>query len=151
MEVLIIYNKSDIKSSDIEINEWKNNIILYLIGADREVTVTVNIEDSCFLLCPPFEDLENITIDWYRCSPENGPCDKHRNHIPIVHVKNMTQKNFYYPNLDIYPDGTLVIKKLLPMDDGVKFICSATKDYVGRKTWITILNITKGDVYRSVI
>ena len=91
MEVLIIYNKSDIKSSDIEINEWKNNIILYLIGADREVTVTVNIEDSCFLPCSPFEDLENITIDWYRCSPENGPCDKHRNHIPIVHVHEGTQ------------------------------------------------------------
>ena len=145
----IIYNKSDIKSSDIEINEWKNNINFYLIGADREITA--NIQDSCLLTCSLFGYLRNLIVDWYRCSPENGPCNKDWNDIPIAHFKNMTEKIIYYPNLDIDTNGALLIKKLLPMDDGVMFICYATKAYVRRRKFTTILNIAKGDFYRSVI
>ena len=127
----------------------KNNINFYLIGADREITA--NIQDSCLLTCSLFAYLRNLIIYWYRCSPENGPCNKDWNEIPIAQVKNMTEKIIYYPNLDIDTNGALVIKKLLPMDDGVMFICYATKAYVGRKKLTTILNIAKGDVYRSVI
>ena len=55
------------------------------------------------------------------------------------------------PNFEVYTNGTLVIKKVLPVDDGKIFICVAEERHIGRKRSTTILHIEKGDVYISVI
>ena len=120
-----------------------------MIGADSEFTV--KIHQRYLLACSESNDLRpgNFKyIDWYRCSPnlKKDGCDSDGKTVLIVQVKFTRETKVYNRDFDVYTNGTLVIKKVLPMDDGVKFICVAKKDYVGRKTWITILNITKGDV-----
>ena len=55
------------------------------------------------------------------------------------------------PNFEVYTNGTLVIKKVLPVDDGKMFICVAEERHIGKKRNRTILHIEKGDVYISVI
>ena len=61
----------------------------------------------------------------------------------------MTETIVDNPNFDVYINGTLVIKKVLPVDDGKMFICIAWDRLIGRKRSTTILNITKGNVYKS--
>ena len=55
------------------------------------------------------------------------------------------------PNFDVYTNGTLVIIKALPTDDGMMFKCFAVVNTIGREHFTAILNIVKGDVYISVI
>ena len=61
----------------------------------------------------------------------------------------MTETIVDNPNFDVYINGTLGIKKVLPVDDGKMFICIAWDWPIGRKRSTTILNIAKGDVYKS--
>ena len=53
------------------------------------------------------------------------------------------------PNFEVYTNGTLVIKKVLPADDGKWFICIAQKTFIGNDNSTTILHIAKGDIYIS--
>ena len=87
MEVLIIYNKNNIKSSDIRIkSEKKNYITLYLTGAGHEVIV--KIHERSLLACPAFSDPGNVnSVGWYRCSSYD--CENHWDKFLIAHVKNM--------------------------------------------------------------
>ena len=55
------------------------------------------------------------------------------------------------PNFEVYTNGTLVIKKVLPVDDGKIFICVAEERHIGRKRSTTILHVDEGNVYTSVI
>ena len=61
----------------------------------------------------------------------------------------MTETIVNNPNFDVYINGTLVIKKVLPVDDGKMVICIAWDRLIRRKRSTTILNIAKGDVYKS--
>ena len=151
MEVLIIYNKDDVTSSDIEIESEKNYITLYSIGADREFPV--KIHERFLLPCSVTAEPEKLKhIDWYRCSPnlKKDGCVKDGKMVLIAQVKKMEDKNAE-PNFDVYTNGTLVIIKALPTDDGMMFKCSAFVKSIGRKKFTAILNIAKGDVYISVI
>ena len=106
------------------------------------------------LACSESSDPGNLKdIDWYYCSPglEKDGCDKGGKQFLIAQVKNMREKNTYNPNFDVYTNGTLVIKKVLPMDDGVMFICSARVRFLRKESFTTILNIAKGDVYMCYI
>ena len=53
------------------------------------------------------------------------------------------------PNFEVYTNGTLVIKKVLPADDGKWFICISQKMFIGKENSTTILHIAKGDIYIS--
>ena len=123
-----------------------------MIGADREFTV--KIHQRYLLACSESSDPGNLKdIEWYHCSPglEKDGCDKGGKQFLIAQVKNMREKNTYNPNFDVYTNGTLVIKKVLPMDDGVMFICSARVRFLRKESFTTILNIAKGDVYMCYI
>ena len=63
----------------------------------------------------------------------------------------MSKNKTYSQRFDVYINGTLVIKKVLPVDDGVMFICYASIFYVQIKNFTAILNIAKGYAYLSVI
>ena len=91
-------------------------------------------------------------IDWYRCSPnlKKDGCVNDGKIVLIAQVKNMTDKGAE-PNFDVYTNGTLVIIKALPTDDGMMFKCFAVVNTIGRERFTAILNIVKGDVYISVI
>ena len=145
MEVLIIYNKNDIKSSDIKKKKSeKNYITLYLIGAEREVTA--KIHERFLLPCPTFSDPENVTsIGWYGCS--NDDCEHDWNKFLIAYVENMTDTIADNPNFELHTNHTLVIKKVLPVDDGKMFICIVKEKLVGRSMSTTILHIAKGNIY----
>ena len=147
MEVLIIYNKDDVTSSDIEIESEKNYITLYSIGADREFLV--KIHERCLLPCSVPTDPRKLKhIDWYRCSPnlKKDGCDSDGKTVLIVQVKFTKETKVYNPDFDVYTNGTLVIKKALPMDDGIMFKCSALVRSIGRENFTAILNIARGDV-----
>ena len=55
------------------------------------------------------------------------------------------------PNFDVYTNGTLLIKKVLPVDDGKMFICKTWKTLEGTGGSTTILKIKKGDINIGVI
>ena len=55
----------------------------------------------------------------------------------------MTETIVDNPNFDVYINGTLVIKKVLPVDDRKMFFCIAWERLIGRKRSTTILNIPK--------
>ena len=55
----------------------------------------------------------------------------------------MTETVADNPNFDVYINGTLVIKKVLPVDDRKMFFCIAWERLMGRKKSTTILNIPK--------
>ena len=76
-------------------------------------------------------------------------CEHDLDKFWIAHVQNMTETITDNPNFDVYINGTLVIKKVLPVDGGKMFVCIAWEGLMGRKRSTTILNIAKGDVYKS--
>ena len=130
----------------------KNYITLYLIGADRELTV--KIHQRYLLACSESSNPGHLKdIDWYHCSPnlKRDGCDRGGKQFVIAQVRNMREKKTYNRNFDVYTNGTLVIKKVLPMDDGVMFICSARVRFLRKESFTTILNIAKGDVYMCYI
>ena len=115
-----------------------------------ELEVTVKLHERYLLACSAVSDPENVKhIGWYRCSRID--CEQHWDEFLIAHVQNMTETIPNNPNFEVYTNGTLVIKKVLPVDDGKIFICVAKERHIGIKRSTTILHIEKGDVYISVI
>ena len=132
----------------IKIKTEKKLISPFFIGAELEVTV--KLHERYLLACSAVGDPENVKhIGWYRCSKID--CEQHWDEFLIAHVQNMTETIPNNPNFEVYTNGTLVIKKVLPVDDGKIFICVAEERHIGRKRSTTILHIEKGDVYISVI
>ena len=120
----------------------------FFIGAELEVTV--KLHERYLLACSAVSDPENVKhIGWYRCSRID--CEQHWDEFLIAHVQNMTETIADDPNFEVYTNGTLVIKKVLPVDDGKMFICVAEERHIGRKRSRTILHVDEGDVYTSVI
>ena len=130
------------RSFRIKIKSEKNYITLYLIGA--ELQVTVKLHEKFLLACTASSDPENVKhIGWYRCS--SSDCEHDWDKFLIAHVQNVTETIADNPNFEVYTNGTLVIKKVLPVDDGKMFICIAEERHIGRKRSTTILYIGKGD------
>ena len=123
---------------------WKTNFItLCLIGAE----VIVEIHKRYLLQCSASTNSENVRhIAWYHC--RTADC---RDKFLIAHVQNMRVAYVVNPSFDIHISGALVIKKILPVDDGKLFICMTLKNLIGIEMSTTILKIAKGDVYISVI
>ncbi|XP_066024247.1 uncharacterized protein [Pocillopora verrucosa] len=128
-------------------------LVVFSSGADR--VFTVKIHQRYLLACSESSDPGNLKdIDWYHCSPglEKDGCDKGGKQFLIAQVRNMREKITYNPNFDVYTNGTLVIKKVLPTDDGVMFICSARVRFLRKESFTTILNIAKGmDLYMDAL
>ena len=121
----------------------KNYITLYLIVAE----VTVKIHERLLLSCSASSGPENVKkIDWHRCSTYD--CKNELLKTQIARVQNM-RVTIPCPNFEVYTNGTLVIKKVLPADDGKWFICIAQKMFIGNDNSTTILHIAKGDIYIS--
>ena len=136
------------RSFRIKIKSEKNYITLYLIGA--ELQVTVKLHEKFLLACTASSDPENVKhIGWYRCS--SSDCEHDWDKFLIAHVQNVTETIADNPNFEVYTNGTLVIKKVLPVDDGKMFICIAEERHIGRKRSTTILHVDEGNVYTSVI
>ena len=112
--------------------------------------VTVKIHERRLLTCSESSDLENVEhIGWFRCSAAD--CELNWNKFRIAHVQNVKETIADNPNFDVYTNGTLLIRKILPVDDGKMFICKTQKTFEGTGGSTTILNIKKGDVYIGVI
>ena len=117
-----------------------------MIGAE----VTVQINQTILLACSASNNSENVEhIGWYRCS--TGDCAHDWDKFRIAHVEKVTETIADNPNFEVYTNGTLVIKKVLPVGDGKMFICIAEERHIGRKRSTTILHIDKGDFYISVM
>ena len=110
--------------------------------------VTVKIHERLLLSCSAASDPENVKrIDWYRCSTYH--CKNEWLKYRIARVQNMSV-TVPDSNFEVYTNGTLVIKKVLPADDGKWFICIPQMMHVGRERSTTILlHIAKGDIYTS--
>ena len=110
--------------------------------------VTVKIHERLLLSCPAVSDPENVKrIDWHRCSTYD--CKHELDKSQIARVQNM-RVTVPDRNFEVYTNGTLVIKKVLPADDGKWFICIPQKMFIGEeKNSTTILRIAKGDIYIS--
>ena len=124
---------------------WKTNCItLCLIGAK----VIVEIHKRHLLQCPAATNLEDVrSVAWFYC--HTADCYKDKDLIARVEIKGM--KSVVYPNFDIHFSGALVIKKVLPVDDGKMFLCGVKKNLGEIKISTIILHLAKGDVYISVI
>ena len=121
-------------------------ITLCLIGAE----VTVQINQTIVLACSAANNSENVEhIGWYRC--RTADCESKWDNSRIARVERMRKPIVDNPNFDIYVNGTLVIKRVMAVDDGKIFICKAKRNLTGVETSTTILKIAKGDVYMSVI
>ncbi|RMX59446.1 hypothetical protein pdam_00015662 [Pocillopora damicornis] len=82
-----------------------------------ELHVTVKLHERHLLACSSFRNPENVKhISWYRCSSHD--CEHDWDRFLIAHVQNMTETISNDPNFEVYTNGTLVIKKVLPEDDG---------------------------------
>ena len=134
-----------VRSYDLKIKKLKKKYItLYLIVAE----VTVKIHERLLLSCSAASDPENVKkIDWHRCSTYDCKHDLPKSRIARVQNMTVTVPD---QNLEVYTNGTLVIKKVLPADDGKWFICIPQMMHVGRERSTTILlHIAKGDIYTS--
>ncbi|XP_022785117.1 immunoglobulin superfamily member 10-like isoform X2 [Stylophora pistillata] len=112
------------------------------IPTSATMNVTVRIHQRYLLACSAFSDQESVKdIGWYRCTTNDceHEWDKHR----IAHVQNMRETISDNPNFEVYTNGTLVIKRVLPVDDGKVFICIANRKYVGKKQSNTNLSVAK--------
>lgn len=117
-----------------------------MIGAE----VTVQINQTIVLACSAANNSENVEhIGWYRC--RTADCESKWDNSRIARVERMRKPIVDNPNFDIYVNGTLVIKRVMAVDDGKIFICKAKRNLTGVETSTTILKIAKGDVYMSVI
>ena len=115
-----------------------------------KIEVTVKIHERYLLACSAYSGRGNdIHISWYRCSTYD--CQHHWNKLRIAQVNNVKETIADDPNFNVYTNGTLVIKKVLPVDDGKMFICIVHEWLLGRNRSATILHIAKGDVYSSVM
>ena len=112
-----------------------------MIGAE----VIVKLHERYLLQCSASSNSANV-IAWYHCSTPD--C---RDKFLIAHVQKMRMEYFVNPYFEIHSSGALVIKEVLPVDDGKLFICMTQKDQIAIKMYTTILKIAKGDVYISVI
>ena len=110
--------------------------------------ITVKIHERLSLSCSAASDPENVKkIDWYRCSTYHCKNELQKYRIALVQNMSVTVPD---PNFEVYTNGTLVIKKVLPADDGKWFICIPQMMHVGRERSTTILlHIAKGDIYIS--
>ena len=114
------------------------------IPTSATMNVTVRIHQRYLLACSAFSDQESVKdIGWYRCTTNDceHEWDKHR----IAHVQNMRETISDNPNFEVYTNGTLVIKRVLPVDDGKIFHCSAETNTKTHISSTTRLSITKGD------
>ena len=121
-----------------------------MIGAE----FTVKIHKRYSLACSVSSHPENLNrIKWQRCTPnlKKDGCDSYGQKVPIAEVVRMSTNVTNRQRFDVYINGTLVIKKVLPVDDGEMFICYAWILYVQIKNFTAILNIAKGYAYLSVI
>ena len=117
-----------------------------MIGAE----VTVQINQTILLACSASSNSENVEhIGWYRC--RTADCESKWDNSRIARVERMRKPIVDNPNFDIYVNGTLVIKRVIAVDNGKLFICKAKRNLTGVETSTTILKIAKGDVYMSVI
>ena len=115
-----------------------------MIGAK----VIVEIHKRHLLQCPAATNLEDVrSVAWFYC--HTADCYKDKDLIARVEIKGM--KSVVYPNFDIHFSGALVIKKVLPVDDGKMFLCGVKKNLGEIKISTIILHLAKGDVYISVI
>ncbi|RMX59452.1 hypothetical protein pdam_00015665, partial [Pocillopora damicornis] len=79
--------------------------------------VTVKIHERRLLPCSESSDLENVEhIAWFRCS--TADCELNWNKLRIAHVQNVEETIADNPNFDVFTNGTLLIRKVLPVDDG---------------------------------
>ncbi|PFX15434.1 Immunoglobulin superfamily member 10 [Stylophora pistillata] len=120
----------------------------YLTGAVIEIPtnsarrVTARIYQRVFLECSVFSDQEGVTdIDWYRCSTND--CDGKWNKNWIAQVQNMRNTDVVNSSFEVYTNGTLVIERVLPVDDEKLFICVAHRKHVERKQSNTIISVAK--------
>ncbi|XP_066024245.1 neural cell adhesion molecule 1-like isoform X4 [Pocillopora verrucosa] len=119
-------------------------LVAFSSGADREFLV--KIHERCLLPCSVPTDPRKLKhIDWYRCSPnlKKDSCANDGKMVMIAQVKFMREREVFEQNFDVYTNGTLVIKKALPMDDGIMFKCSALVRSIGRENFTAILNIAR--------
>lgn len=83
-------------------------------------------------------------VAWYKCNTSID-CRKDWDKFRIAHIINMKDKFVDYPDLyDITNNGTLIIRKVSPKDDGKSFVCLAKLKPVGVVQYTTILRIAKG-------
>ncbi|XP_058973173.2 protein sidekick-2-like isoform X1 [Pocillopora verrucosa] len=117
-------------------------IFITLVAFGSAAKVTVKIHERRLLSCSTSSDPENVKhIGWYRCYTDD--CANDWDKFRIAHVKNMRVTIPDNPNFEVYTNGTLVIKKVLPVDDRKMFICIAQKTLIGRERSTTILHIAK--------
>nr|XP_058957466.1 immunoglobulin superfamily member 10-like [Pocillopora verrucosa] len=112
-----------------------------LIQRPKVAEVTVKIYERLLLSCSAASDPGNVKrIDWHRCSTYD--CKHELDKSRIARVQNM-RVTIPDPNFEVYVNGTLVIKKVLPADDGKWFICIPQKMFIGKENSTTILHIAK--------
>ena len=85
-----------------------------------------------------------LHIAWYRCTKDDlcrKDWDKHR----IAHIEDMAKVHDDYPGrFGVELNGTLTIKKVLPEDDGMRYICRGMIQHSGMVENTTIVKITRG-------
>lgn len=113
-----------------------------IILKSKVAEVTVKIHERRLLPCSESSDLENVEhIGWFRCS--TADCELNWNKLRIAHVQNVEETIADNPDFDVFTNGTLLIRKVLPVDDGKMFICKTQKTFEGVGGSTTILNIKK--------
>ncbi|XP_022807655.1 uncharacterized protein LOC111344674 isoform X1 [Stylophora pistillata] len=128
------------------------NLLLYGVfcsSAKGLSRVPVRIHQRVSLHIPSIQ-LENGTeIGWFSCPTMS--CHLGWNEHFLADITFMTKVSVDDPNLDVYPNGTLAIKKVLPIYDGRYFIMRVHLKNRTSKAYSSQIKIDKGDVYILII
>ena len=99
---------------------------------------------QCLLRQPEY----GMLIEWFSCPIQdcNNEWDKHW----IADIHSMEKVTLENPHLNAFLNGTLLVKKVLPMYDGRYFIMRVKTD-TGAKASIYRLKVVQGNVYLLII
>ena len=90
-----------------------------------------------------------MLIGWFSCPTHdcNNELDKHW----IADIRFMEKVTLENPHFDAFLNGTLLIKKVLPMYDGRYFIMRMKMGNTGAKANIFYLKVVQGNIYILII
>ena len=90
-----------------------------------------------------------MLIGWFSCPTHdcNNEWDKHW----IADIRFMEKVTLENPHFDAFLNGTLLIKKVLPMYDGRYFIMRTKMGNTGAKANIFYLKVVQGNIYILII
>ena len=111
--------------------------------------IRVGIHQSVLLQCSLRQLKYGVLIGWFSCPTRD--CNNEWNKHWITDIYFMQDVPPGNPHYRAFLNGTLLIKKVLPMHDGRYFIMRVMRVYTGAEPNIYHLKVVQGNVYILIV